>query len=533
MMRRNGAPFCPVCARRIFDLMATYTAQRDRFELNGNVTEIPGLTEFSVTDLDPFEEHTHFDPRVLEDFSRVRSSSESWSSWFSDLTLHNGSDNDWFNQPLPDPTASAPDGAHPGLPFECGELVRLGPFGAFDETVLVTGGATIAVSGVGLEQEEIAIQDNELSGIGGALRKTVSCPRSRGRDALRFSVGYRPPAFPGGVTPRRQCTRCPCLDYAMQVEYGVEVLRIPPRWLRDLIQVRELVAALQCSGGFFPRCVPPLPFEEIVVPHPLLPDPDCRADGPGCPMYIPFWWEGMAPFELSFTSDIDRSYRLLDERESLIAEALPLSFQAFGAPEALTSSVPFQSSVQTPEKRLFVPELGAGFYVLLVEGPAGDYLLRFVPPPRAADSDGDGVVDPFDPCPGSPEDIDGFRDADGCPDPRISIKPFEEPNPINRKSRGVVPVAILAGTSIDLTKVDVRSLRFGSCAAPGAAPAHDLARSSVLRAHLDDVNGDALRDLVAHFRQRETGLTRADVEACLEGQTADGPFVASDRVIVR
>jgi hypothetical protein len=87
MMRRNGAPFCPVCARRIFDLMATYTAQRDRFELNGNVTEIPGLTEFSVTDLDPFEEHTHFDPRVLEDFSRVRSSSESWSSWFSDLTL--------------------------------------------------------------------------------------------------------------------------------------------------------------------------------------------------------------------------------------------------------------------------------------------------------------------------------------------------------------------------------------------------------------------------------------------------------------
>ena len=37
------------------------------------------------------------------------------------------------------------------------------------------------------------------------------------------------------------------------------------------------------------------------------------------------------------------------------------------------------------------------------------------PPPR--DSDGDGIADAADHCPHDPEDVDGFEDADGCPDP--------------------------------------------------------------------------------------------------------------------
>jgi outer membrane protein OmpA-like peptidoglycan-associated protein len=35
---------------------------------------------------------------------------------------------------------------------------------------------------------------------------------------------------------------------------------------------------------------------------------------------------------------------------------------------------------------------------------------------RAADADGDGIVDGSDACPREPEDADGFEDADGCPD---------------------------------------------------------------------------------------------------------------------
>jgi len=37
--------------------------------------------------------------------------------------------------------------------------------------------------------------------------------------------------------------------------------------------------------------------------------------------------------------------------------------------------------------------------------------------PLRADRDGDGLLDAQDRCPNEPEDIDGFDDADGCPDP--------------------------------------------------------------------------------------------------------------------
>ena len=39
------------------------------------------------------------------------------------------------------------------------------------------------------------------------------------------------------------------------------------------------------------------------------------------------------------------------------------------------------------------------------------------PPPAPLDSDGDGVLDRDDRCPTQPEDVDGWQDEDGCPDP--------------------------------------------------------------------------------------------------------------------
>ena len=48
-----------------------------------------------------------------------------------------------------------------------------------------------------------------------------------------------------------------------------------------------------------------------------------------------------------------------------------------------------------------------------IPGPAPDGC------PRApvGDRDGDGIPDDVDKCPDEPEDMDGFQDADGCPDP--------------------------------------------------------------------------------------------------------------------
>ena len=39
------------------------------------------------------------------------------------------------------------------------------------------------------------------------------------------------------------------------------------------------------------------------------------------------------------------------------------------------------------------------------------------PEPDVPDSDGDGILNPDDGCPDDPEDLDGFQDTDGCPDP--------------------------------------------------------------------------------------------------------------------
>ncbi|MCB9687974.1 MAG: OmpA family protein [Alphaproteobacteria bacterium] len=39
------------------------------------------------------------------------------------------------------------------------------------------------------------------------------------------------------------------------------------------------------------------------------------------------------------------------------------------------------------------------------------------PPPPIVDTDGDGIMDPDDACVSVPEDLDGFQDTDGCPDP--------------------------------------------------------------------------------------------------------------------
>jgi outer membrane protein OmpA-like peptidoglycan-associated protein len=50
----------------------------------------------------------------------------------------------------------------------------------------------------------------------------------------------------------------------------------------------------------------------------------------------------------------------------------------------------------------------------LPKPPAPPVVAAVVPKP--ADTDGDGILDVDDACPNDPEDLDGFKDADGCPD---------------------------------------------------------------------------------------------------------------------
>ena len=106
------------------------------------------------------------------------------------------------------------------------------------------------------------------------------------------------------------------------------------------------------------------------------------------------------------------------------------------------------------------------------------------------------------------------------PGPVIDIKPGSDPNSINLKSKGVIPVAILSYPNFDaITEVDASMVAFGP---NGASPAH--------KGHIDDVDGDGDFDAVFHFRTQETGIGPNDNEACLT-ITLDGtPIEACDDI---
>jgi putative serine esterase DUF676 len=103
----------------------------------------------------------------------------------------------------------------------------------------------------------------------------------------------------------------------------------------------------------------------------------------------------------------------------------------------------------------------------------------------------------------------------------IDIKPGSDPNSINPKSKGVIPVAILSTDTIDATTVNPLSVFFGP---NGATEAHG-------KGHIEDVDGDGHDDLVLHFRTQETGIACSNTSASLTGETFDGlPIEGSNSI---
>lgn len=91
----------------------------------------------------------------------------------------------------------------------------------------------------------------------------------------------------------------------------------------------------------------------------------------------------------------------------------------------------------------------------------------------------------------------------------IDIKPGSSRNPINVRSRGVIPVAILTTATFDATTVDPDTVRFG----PG------MAEETHGRGHIEDVDGDGDDDLLLHFSTQDAAIPCGATSATLIGQT--------------
>ena len=96
----------------------------------------------------------------------------------------------------------------------------------------------------------------------------------------------------------------------------------------------------------------------------------------------------------------------------------------------------------------------------------------------------------------------------------IDIKPGSgDVAPINPKSRGKIPVALLGANDFLVGDVDLDSLTFG----------HSGNEASLSKCgDKTDVNGDVWPDLVCHFENQAAEFVSSDDEAILKGKLGDG-----------
>lgn len=102
----------------------------------------------------------------------------------------------------------------------------------------------------------------------------------------------------------------------------------------------------------------------------------------------------------------------------------------------------------------------------------------------------------------------------------VDVKPGSDTNPINMKSKGRTPVAVLATETFDISEINIDMVRFA-----GAGPVHHAFEDV-------DCNGDI--DLILQFKTPELNLYSTTTLAILLGQTHGGELLGgSDSVVVK
>lgn len=98
----------------------------------------------------------------------------------------------------------------------------------------------------------------------------------------------------------------------------------------------------------------------------------------------------------------------------------------------------------------------------------------------------------------------------------IDIKPGNDrsPSPINPKSQGKIPVALLSSSNFNAIDVDAASLRFGATGTEASL--------SKCNQQGEDLNDDGLLDLICHFENQLAGFSEISEAAILTGSMKDG-----------
>jgi len=330
--------------------------------------------------------HRHHDPTIFEDgaerpgdgllpeLRRNWGSAESWTFTVRDLTIHSRTDRDFFRIAIPDPADPA-GGGHPVFVSACGETKRRGFLAGTTDTVswrARLGVAAYADAVPGGPGERVTLYP------AGAGDSILFCPRSRhGLTELVFSVGE-------GADPSRRVAQ----SYHIEISCTISITR-----LEEAIPFEPFV--LPCPGGFHPRCDEEL-LEgrrgRILMEHPYeVSDPDCLVDG--CPDEFLIAWDVREDLDMIFEATAELSYRLFELAGGLIGEALPFGGTPGGGGVVEAGPV---------SRRLFIPDLEPGSYVLVVAGPEAAYTIdclvpeftRGRPPARfiRGDVNGDGSV---------------------------------------------------------------------------------------------------------------------------------------------
>ncbi len=98
----------------------------------------------------------------------------------------------------------------------------------------------------------------------------------------------------------------------------------------------------------------------------------------------------------------------------------------------------------------------------------------------------------------------------------IDVKPGSDVNPINLKSGGVIPVAILTTETFDATTVDINTIELsGAAVAVRGNGKHIMAEQT-------DVDGDGDIDLLVHIETQQLVIDPGTTIVTLTGETFDG-----------